>query len=105
MLRSILPLLAAFMLAGCDGQVQSVGSLSVGDQVPPGDAPDLKGMDVVSWGCDGDSTPATGRARPPQCVDRATYTIIYRDARWQYNVKVVDGRVEGIDRYYLDAWP
>lgn len=37
----ILTILAALLFTGCDDEVQSVGSLSVGDRMPTGDAPDL----------------------------------------------------------------
>lgn len=106
MLKGIVTLLVAILLSGCGGAVQSVGFLSVGDPVQPGDAPDLDGVYLAGWdGCGDATTTSSARTRPAGCVGRSTYTIIYRDERWQYNVVVAEGRVDRIDRYYLDAWP
>ena len=106
MLKGIVTLLVALLLSGCDDKVQSVGSLSVGDLVQPGDAPNLDGVYLTGWGgCGDDTTVSSTRTRPAECVGRSAYIIIYRDEQWQYNVVVTEGRVDRIDRYHLDAWP
>lgn len=96
----------AVALGGCgDREMRTLGNLSVDDPFGSADAPSLEGVRIVAWNCNHKTILATGQTRPVQCEGLGTYTVAYRDSRWQYNVEVVDHRVHRIRASYSDFWP
>lgn len=96
----------ALSASGCQSdEVDKIGNISIGDSLPAASAPEMPGFVLVGWLCNDQTILPSGNSVPEQCAGTDQYTVMYRDASWQYGVGVEGGSVVRISKHNLDSYP